>query len=182
MIVERGRVIAVSLGLAEVECESRSACGSCSVNGACGTSLLERFFGRKQRIVSVSNPIGAQPGDTVVIGIAEGALLQAAFTAYLLPLLTMLVGAAVTVWLAGRFAPEWSAGSSVLGGLAGLAAGLWWCTGFSARRNGDARFQAVVLRRDATAPMEILFDAQASSRAAILLPRNSSGPASAKLP
>lgn len=155
MIEERGRVIAVSQGLAEVECERRSSCGSCSVNGACGTSLLERFFGRKQRIVTAHNPVGAETGETVVLGIAESTLLQAAFIAYLLPLSTMLAGAAATVWLADRFAPAWSEGLSALGGLTGLAVGLWWLTGYSARRNGDARFQATILRRGSVSSVEV---------------------------
>lgn len=156
MIEERGRVTAVGRGLAEVECERRSACGSCSVNGACGTSLLERFFGRKPRILSVRNPIGAKPGETVVVGISEGALLQAAFMAYLLPLVTMLGAAAGSAWLADELLPAWSEGLSLLGALVGLVVGLCWAGGLGARHSGDTRFEAVILRRGSGTNVELL--------------------------
>jgi sigma-E factor negative regulatory protein RseC len=156
MIEETGTVTAVSGGLAEVECERRSTCGNCAVQGACGTSLLERFFGRKPHILAASNPIAAEPGERVVVGVREGAMLQAAVTAYLTPLLAMMTGATGLEWLAGHLAPAWSDGLAALGGLAGLAAGLWWLSAFSKRRKTDVRFQAVVLRRSLAPSVQVV--------------------------
>jgi sigma-E factor negative regulatory protein RseC len=158
VIEETGTVTAVSGGMAEVECERRSTCGSCSVHGACGTSLLERFFGRKQHVLAAANPVGAEPGDRVVVGIREGVMLQAAFTAYLVPLLAMMLAALGSEWLAERLMPAWSEGLSALAGLAGLACGLWWLSLYSARRNTDERFQAVVLRRSIPPPVRVATD------------------------
>ena len=67
MIEQDGTVLAVHGELAEVQCRRQSTCGGCSVNGACGTSLLERFFGRRQLILTVRNPVAARPGETVVV-------------------------------------------------------------------------------------------------------------------
>lgn len=157
MIEENGLVIAVHGELAEVESERRSACGGCAVNGACGTSLLERFFGRRQLILTVRNPISAEPGDGVVVGVPEGALLEASFAAYVMPLLAMIVGGVSGSWLAGLLAPGWDQGLSVLGGMGGLAAGLWWLARFSARRGVKERFQAVILRRSPSSAIDVAF-------------------------
>jgi sigma-E factor negative regulatory protein RseC len=147
VIEEQGTVLAVSGDLAEVACERRSACGACSVRNGCGTSLLEQLFGRRSRVLDVRNPIGARPGERVFIGIREDALVKAAVSAYLLPLLGMILGAVGGEWLSSAALPAWEQGLSILGGLAGLGAGLWGVAVLGARREGDARFQATILRR-----------------------------------
>ena len=147
MIEEQGRVVRVSGALAEVACIRRSACGGCSVNGACGTSLLERYLGRQPLALHAANAIGARPGDLVVVGVPEETLPQAAFVAYLMPLLVMLLGALGGDWLAGLTQGSWSQGLVLLGGIIGLGLGFRWSAGFSARRAEDPRFQAVILRR-----------------------------------
>ena len=155
MIEENGIVAAVHGDLAEVESQRRSTCGGCSVNGACGTSLLERFFGRRQLILTVRNPVGARPGDAVVVGVPEAALLQASLVAYLLPLAAMIAGAIAGTELAAAFAPGWTSAASVLGGAGGFATGIWWLSRFSAARADDPRYQAVILRRAAAMPVEV---------------------------
>ena len=147
MIEEQGRVIRVNGALAEVDCVRRSACGGCSVNGACGTSLLERYLGRKPLALQAANAIGARPGDQVVVGIPDETLPQAAFVAYLMPLLVMLLGALGGEWLADLTRVSWSQAPVLLGGIIGLGLGFRWSAGFSARRAADPRFQAVILRR-----------------------------------
>ena len=147
MIEETGIVVAVRGELAEVETMRRSACAGCSVNGACGTSLLERILGRKQLILTASNRIGARPGESVVLGVPEAALLEAAFAAYLIPIIAMIAGGIVAEHRAETLAPGFSPGLSVVGGAAGLAAGLWWLARFSANRSGDERYRPVILKR-----------------------------------
>jgi sigma-E factor negative regulatory protein RseC len=151
MIEQDGRVLAVRGGLAEVEGQRQSACGGCAAHGACGTSLLERFFGRRQPILTARNPIGARPGERVVLGVPEAALVEAAFVAYLVPLLAMIAGAIGGDYLAAHLAPDLAGGIALLGAVSGLAAGLWWLARFSRRRDNDARYQPVILRRSATA-------------------------------
>jgi sigma-E factor negative regulatory protein RseC len=167
MIEETGVVLAVRGPLAEVVSQRRGACGACSVNGACGTSLLERFFGRKQLILTVRNPVEAKPGDPVVVGIPEDALLQASAAAYLVPLLTMLAGGIGGAHVAGLLAPGLIDGLSVLGGGVGMGTGLWWLSRFSRSRGRDDRYQAVILRREVSGATSVTLsppDRKASGR------------------
>jgi sigma-E factor negative regulatory protein RseC len=147
VIEELGMVVAVHGELAEVESRRRSACGSCEVNGACGTSLLERFFGRRRLLLTVYNPIGARPGDQVVVGIPEQALLTASFAAYMAPLLAMLGGGIAGGMLAGALSPQHGDGLSILGGAVGLASALLWLGRFSRAHADDDRYRAVILRQ-----------------------------------
>jgi sigma-E factor negative regulatory protein RseC len=147
MIEEQGRVVTVNGALAEVACDRQSACGGCSVSGACGTSLLERYLGRQPLALQATNTIGARPGDRVVVGIPDATLPQAAFVAYLMPLLVMLLGALGGDWLADLIRQSWSQGLILLGGILGLGLGFRWSAGFSNRRAQDPRYQAVILRR-----------------------------------
>lgn len=146
MIEETGVVIAARGELAEVECRRQSACGGCAAHGACGTSLLDRYLGRRQLLLTVHNPVGAGPGDQVVVGVPEEALLTASFAAYLVPLLAMIGGALA----GGTIAETWlaaAAGLQILGGVGGFAAGLFWLARFSRARGEDPRYRAVILRR-----------------------------------
>ena len=171
MIEELGVVVAVRGELAEVESQRRSACGACSVNGTCGTSLLDRFFGRKQLILTVRNPIKAEPGDAVVVGVPESALLEASFAAYVVPLLAMIVGGMGGAYLAVLLIPEFQQGLSVLGGGLGIVLGLWWLARFSTRRGLlDERYQPVILRRgprDQLAVTLTLDDGDAAARVGV---------------
>ena len=147
MIEQRGIVVAAVRGRVEVVCESQSPCGSCSAQGGCGTALLGRTLGRASRRVVAEDPLGTQTGESVVLGIAEGALLRAVFAAYLVPLLTLFGGALALETLATAWFPAWSQGASLAGGLAGLAAGLYGLRRFARRCRDEARFRARVLRR-----------------------------------
>lgn len=87
-----------------------SACGSCSSAGAC-------TVGGSKRLQRVRNSVGAHVGDTVVVSVAEGAVLMAAFWTYLMPLLLALIGAGIGSALGGD-------AGALVGVLAGLAVGL----------------------------------------------------------
>ena len=147
MIEEIGVVISSQGGMAEVEGQRRSTCGGCAVNGACGTSLIARYFGRRRSLLRAHNAIGAGPGDRVVLGMPEGALLEASFVAYLVPLLAMIGGAILGDHLAGLWAPAYAQGMSVLSGFGALAAALWWLRSFGRSKASDERYQPKILRR-----------------------------------
>ena len=143
MIEERGRIIALIGDQARITAERRSACGQCSVNNACGTSLLERFFGRRPVELLAHNPIGAQVGEEVIVGLSEQGLLRTAAAAYLAPILGLIVGAAVGDQIGGH-SPEVA---SVLGALGGLALAFWWLRGYSVTLSQRPERQPVILRR-----------------------------------
>lgn len=117
MVENSARVTRVEAGIAWVRPESPSSCGACGGKG-CGSSLLVSMLHPREPEYPVRNPIGAAPGEAVVVGIEEGALLSAAFAGYLVPLLLLLLGA-----MAGARLSEWA---SVAGGVAGLLLAALW--------------------------------------------------------
>ncbi|MGQ9659821.1 MAG: SoxR reducing system RseC family protein [Thermochromatium sp.] len=143
MIEERGRIIALVGDQARVTAERRSACGQCSVNNACGTSLLERVFAHHPVELLARNPIGAQVGDEIVIGLSETGLLHSAAAAYLAPILGLILGAA----LGERFGGPQPSVASVLGALGGLGLAFWWLRRYSERLTRRPELQPVILRR-----------------------------------
>lgn len=147
MIEEIGVVISAQGDMAEVEGRRRSTCGGCAVNGACGTSLIARYFGRRRALLRAHNAIGAEPGDHVVFGLPERALLEASFVAYLVPLLAMMGGAMLGDYLAGLRAPAYAQGISVLSGFGALAVALVWLRRFGRTKELDHSYRPRILRR-----------------------------------
>jgi sigma-E factor negative regulatory protein RseC len=147
MIEERVTVTASDGEFAQVSTQRVSTCGACGARGACGTSALAKVLGSRRTSVRVLNPIGARPGDEVIIGLQESALTRASFAFYMVPLLSLILFAILGKWLAGalQFGPTES--GAILGGLFGLAAGMVWLRGYAGRISQDHRHQAVILRR-----------------------------------
>lgn len=123
-------VVGLEGGTALVESDYGGGCGSgmCS-KGGCGTAVLGQLFSKRPRgPMQVSNPIQARPGERVIIGVEEGALVQSAILAYLLPLLIMIA----SVLVAHSHYPGRDDVSAVAA-LAGLVAG-WGLSRLLARR------------------------------------------------
>jgi sigma-E factor negative regulatory protein RseC len=74
-----------------VETAGRSGCSSCGVQGSCGTSMLSGLFKPRRNQFRIFDPFNLQAGDQVVLGLEPRELLRAAFYAYLMPLLLMVV-------------------------------------------------------------------------------------------
>ncbi len=127
MIEEQGVITAILGRYARVRTERTSACGQCRVNGACGTSLLERFFARRPVELTALNTPGAQVGDLVRVGISEQGLLRAAIAAYLVPILALIAGAWVGEIIGGAQAPV----VSLLGAALGFVLALLWLRSYS---------------------------------------------------
>jgi sigma-E factor negative regulatory protein RseC len=139
MIEEYAWVVEAAEGYAWVETRRRSACGSCSVGDACGTSVIAKLFADRSQRFQVRNDLGALPGERVVVGISDATLARASLTAYLFPLL-LLMGAALLAQALGA-----GEGLSALVGLIGLGLGLA-LAGRSGTR-GRERYRPLMLRR-----------------------------------
>jgi sigma-E factor negative regulatory protein RseC len=140
LIESPARVTRIDGDAAWVISEAPSSCGACAGKG-CGSSVFNRLWHPDTPEFHVVNPIHAQPGEAVVVGLPDGALLQASAAAYLVPLLALLAGAAIG-HVAGNGEP-----AAALGGLIGLLlAGLW----LKVRRPPTA-IEPVILRRGTTA-------------------------------
>jgi sigma-E factor negative regulatory protein RseC len=156
MIEESGVVVSVAHGSAKVQSRRRDACGGCTVRGACGTSLLARLLGRKPLLLDARNPIDAQAGEEVVVGMPEGALLEASFVAYLIPLLALIGGGITGGYVAELTGSGSSQGLSVFGGIGALAVALLWVGRFSRNRAADDRYRATILRRSRDRAAQVL--------------------------
>lgn len=110
------RVLACSPdGTARVVHVRESACsGDCHKCAGCGAA--------KETVeITAQNPIGASPGDLVIIRSASGPVLAAAAVLYLLPLMLFFLGYGLMV--AGNL-------SGPLGGLLGAALGIFIAFGY----------------------------------------------------
>ncbi len=104
MIEETVRVVGARGERITIAAGRKSACGSCSQKQGCGVSAISGLFSGKSIELELHNALGASVGDTVVVGVEDGAFLRMAVRAYLLPLLVLIVTAMVFSRL---FASEW---------------------------------------------------------------------------
>lgn len=134
MIESPARIRRIEGDTAWVVSEAPSSCGACAGKG-CGSSVFARFWHADQAEYPVANPIGADVGEAVIIGLPDGALLHAALASYGIALL-MLLGCA----LLGKFI--FGEPGAIFGGLSGLALAAVWI-----RLRTSPNQTPVVLRR-----------------------------------
>lgn len=157
MIEEQAIVTSVETGFAEVEIQRRSSCSGCSARDGCGVSLLDRILGRRPQRLLVANALGVRPGDAVVIGVPEGALLKAAVAAYLVPLGGLIGGGLLGEALSLRWDLGFADALPLLGAVAGLGLGLLITRHYSRRLAADPRWRAVLVRRATSAAVPVPF-------------------------
>lgn len=134
MIESPARIRRIEGNTTWVVSEAPSSCRACAGKG-CGSSVFARFWHADEAEYPVANPIGADVGEAVIIGLPDGALLHAALASYGIALL-MLLGCAML----GKF----TAGEpgAIFGGLSGLALAAVWI-----RLRPNPNHSPVVLRR-----------------------------------
>ncbi len=143
MITEAGRVLEVEGDWAWVACRRQVECQRCAEGRGCGGGIIGRMLGdRLHKVRAATGAVEVAPGDQVLIGLGEDAVLRAAAAVYLVPLLAALAGGIAASGLAGG-----GDLAAVLGAAAGLLLGLGWARGYSRRHAADATFQPVILRR-----------------------------------
>ena len=151
MICETGRVVGIDDDALWVETVSRSTCGSCVAQNACGQGVLNRHFsGRRNQLRVKLGDRSADEfslNDEVDISIPEVALVGGAMVVYLLPLVTMLMAAV----LADRW---WNSdGVAAVGALAGFVLGMALVRGHGVWASRRASFQPqIVARRGFASP------------------------------
>ncbi|PJG84917.1 SoxR reducing system RseC family protein [Conservatibacter flavescens] len=91
MLTETAVVVAYEKGVATVQCQTQSACGSCVARKGCGTSVLSELTGEKgNHLLSVESLMPLKVGQRVQIGLEEKSLIITALLMYIVPLLTLL--------------------------------------------------------------------------------------------
>lgn len=103
MLTETGRVVAVEAHALWVETIRQSTCGSCAVQKGCGHGLINQISDGSRSYIRVLCPKLASSAckvdDQVRISIPEEVILRGSFIVYMIPLLMMLLGAAIAVEL-----------------------------------------------------------------------------------
>ncbi len=126
MIEQEAQVVRADADHAVISIVKQSACGSCKAKSGCGTSVVSSLFPQRRQELRLANPIGAKAGDRVIIGLPEAGLQRASLRLYGIPLLGLLVGAALGDRWGG------SEPMAIAAGLLGIVIGfgyLRWVTG-----------------------------------------------------
>ncbi len=125
---------------ATLEIERRTACGLCGQTRGCGNSIWGKLFAHQSTAFKAQNRINAKVGESVIVGINESALLKSAFLLYILPLVTLFLGAILATQIHDTNA------SAVLGALTGLVLGLIWVKGHTMSNSYFKLQQPEILR------------------------------------
>ena len=145
MIEEQAQVVDIKGDQLVLQAQTKSACGSCAANKGCGTSVLSKVVGRKFTHFQARNDVGANIGDTVIVGISEDALLKGSTMIYIVPVLSMLVFALLADFL---ITPAQKHDLMVAASaLIGLAVGSLLARGYFHRRSRTKMYSPVVLRK-----------------------------------
>lgn|SRR5450830_635185 len=145
MIEEYAIVTSCVNSHATLEIERRTACGICGQTRGCGNATWGKLLGHKSHAFEAENPINANVGDSVVVGIDEHAMLNSVFLLYIVPLLGLLIGAVLAdIFLKNEFFVILSAAS-------GLILGFLWVKGHLVGHDGagkafNTKYRAVILR------------------------------------
>ena len=144
MITEPATVLRVADGVAWVSCHNQTGCPRCAAGRGCGGDVLGRLLGDRLREVQVrAGEYRLQRGDEVLIGVAERSLLASSVVMYLVPLLSMLAGALLVVWLL----PASGDAGAIVGSAVGLLAGLAVARAYGRSRRADDRFGPRIIGR-----------------------------------
>ena len=125
---------------ATLEIERKIACGLCGQTRGCGNSSWGKLFAHQSTAFKAQNCINAKVGDSVIVGINESALLKSALLLYILPLVTMLIGAILATQIHD------TNGYAMLGALLGLVLGYVWVKGHTMSSSYFKLQQPVILR------------------------------------
>ncbi|TBM16969.1 SoxR-reducing system protein RseC [Hafnia alvei] len=140
MMREWATVASWQQGIATLNCEQHSGCGSCGAKNTCGTAVLNKINPQSQHQLQVEIAQPLEPGQRVEIGITEANLLRSAVLVYLTPLLGLIVGGGVGQSL--MHSDAWAA----LGALVGAGAGFMFAR-FKAKKLSDRQdYQPIVLQ------------------------------------
>ncbi|TCS61752.1 SoxR reducing system RseC family protein [Varunaivibrio sulfuroxidans] len=132
-IEARARIVAVRDGQVRVRGERRSGCGGCS-DASCGASTIASALPSAQPLeMTLDDPIGLHPGETVVLGVGAGRVLLLALVAYLFPILMMVLSAAVAANV-GASSPN-----QILAAIVGLTVALVLARVWMRRRGAYAK-------------------------------------------
>ena len=145
MLLETAHVVALESDSVWVETIRQSSCGTCAAQKGCGHSLLNRISASRRNYIQVfSGALEATQcsvDDHVRISIPEQVIVRGSLVVYMLPLVSMLLGAALasTVFTVNQdlFA--------IVGALAGFALGVGLVRWHAWRHRSDKSMQPTLV-------------------------------------
>ncbi|GHD28358.1 SoxR reducing system RseC family protein [Halioglobus pacificus] len=154
MLTETGRVVAVEDDSIWVETIRQSTCGACAARKGCGHGMLNRYASGQRGYIRVLPGDNLKPrdctvNDQVMIALPESVILRGSAIVYLMPLLLMLLGAALGGYgAASDIASLLGAGTGLLGGLVLVR--------YHAHRHRDDRSLQPVMDQIVEAPTQVV--------------------------
>lgn len=94
MLEEEGIIVDLVDGKAVVKAHRSGMCGSCSSSKSCHSE------GEKVMIIEARNPVNAKVGQRVKIALTSGSVMYASIIIYLVPLISLFIGAITGKWVA----------------------------------------------------------------------------------
>ncbi|MCW8899453.1 MAG: SoxR reducing system RseC family protein [Gammaproteobacteria bacterium] len=147
MITENAIVVSIENNQTWIETQRKSACGQCSANKGCGTSVLSKVIGNKLSKIKAINNINAQVGDEVVIGLNEQSLLKGAFMIYMLPLILLFLFSIVGQLISANLQIHNSELLVIVFAIAGFYIGMRKVKSFSSSIAQNEDYQPVILKK-----------------------------------
>lgn len=128
-----------------LSCEQQTSCSGCASAKSCATGTVSKALGSKSLQWSLTTASPVSLGQVVEIGFPEKSLLQSAALVYLLPLFSLLIGAALgDRWLAPVFGG--GEGSVIVLAILFTAVGITLAKRFARRLEEQTKNQVVLLR------------------------------------
>lgn len=147
MITENAIVVSIDNNQTWIETQRKSACGQCSANKGCGTSVLSKVIGNKLTKIKAINNINAQVGDEVVIGLNEQSLLKGAFVVYMLPLILLFLFSFVGQLVSDNLLIQNNEFLIILFAVTGFYLGMRKVKSFSTSIAKNEKYQPIILKK-----------------------------------
>lgn len=119
MIEVNGKVMKVEAGFAWIRREEGQMCSQCDLMTGCKSMAITQLFCNKEATFRVRDPLGVAIGEKVRVAIAEKALLAGAVAGYGIPVLSLIIGALLGIYLGEE-------SLSILGGSVGFLGAIIW--------------------------------------------------------
>lgn len=147
MITENAIIVSIENNQTWIETQRKSACGQCSANKGCGTSVLSKVIGNKLSKMKAINNINAEVGDEVIVGLNESSLLKGAFIIYMLPLLFLFLFSFLGQFVAQYFGVENNELTIIAFAVMGFLFGMKKVKNFSTSIEQNDNYQPVILKK-----------------------------------
>jgi len=147
LLKENAFVVDVADGVAWVETQRKSTCGSCAARNGCGTSVLQKVMGNKRTRLKVDNPNQYSVGDEVILGLQENALIKGSLLLYALPIVAMFGFSLIANVIFNNLNIAFTEGYSILFSLIGLMFGFWLVMKSSGKLRNNESYQAKILEK-----------------------------------